>query len=213
MLEEFLIEEDRTLFDIYLDICKQERIYYNKANRNACVVYNHLQNIPNIFLPFKTFNIEACISLAHELGHVRDFMGISDFSSKDINDYALCSSYQEVISFDYENKFLQFLMEDHDYVKEVQRAIFHNVRSLEESIKQDRNTIAKGNCNIFTLFCDIQYSYGPIVAASLDTLIEKRCFQQFQYDYFDSKKLEENGLSPEVLSHNYVKKMRDIMRK
>jgi len=211
LLYEFLKEEDKALKEIYEDMKQYKRIYYNKVNLDAHAIYNNLKKIPSIFIPIKSFDIEDVAILIHELGHILDNTELCNHSMIKSHLYPSCSIYQEVPSYYYEQKFLEFLIENGKYQIDAQNVLLDNLELLEENIKRDIKTISKKVYNSDNLFDSIQYSIGQVIAPMLDKEITKSQFSSFQCDYFNHNKLEELGLTAKNTSNCYIKKMKNMI--
>ncbi len=210
-LFEFFKEGNEELKEVFIDMNRHKRIYYNNIDKDAHTIYNPLQKIPNIFLPMKELDIEGLIALVHELGHVVDEQELCNRSTN--YNYIYSSFYQEVVSYHYEQKFLEFLIENDIYPKEAKIEVLNSLDFLCENLKKNMKVIKKKKYNREELFNNLQYSFGPLIAPLLDSNIAKDEFFSFQYDYFDYRKWDEAGVPLEKSIHTYVKKTRNIINR
>lgn len=213
LLEAFFKEEDLELYDVFRDMCRHKKIYYNDKDREFYCLYNNLQDIPNIFFPIRILGIEELGNLVHELGHVKDNMEVrQQFYRYDLT-YCYRSFYREVLSYYYQHSFFNFLSDDTKYKEETKKEVFFDMLSLQKALKRGKEWLATGEYVDDALFYEAQYIYGPIIASTLGPVINYRQLQSFQYDYFSQEQLEQVGITIPNAVDCYVKQMKNIMKR
>lgn len=201
LLNEFFLEEDPTLKDIFDDMRKAKRIYYDKKSQLPYSFYNFFDGIPSIFLHPRQKNkwtLEDSDSLIHELGHIKAEIDIYNQNPKKALQYSAYSLYQEVMPYYYEQKFLDFLVENNIQKREAKDIFYDNLDLLVDSFDECRG-LDKWIFDCDDLLKNIQYCYGPVIASYLVKYPEtKESFFKFQYDIFHPSKLEEIGFTTEI---------------
>lgn len=203
LLNAFFREEEPILKDIFDDMQKHKRIYYEKEESDPFCIYNYYEDIPSIFLHPRrkyTRTLEDLSDLVHELGHVKTGMEINEQDPEKALRHGGESLYQEVMSYYYEYKFLEFLIGNDIQTAEAKDVIAENLYALKGSFHNCK-VFRKKHINYDNLFENIQYCYGPVLAYYLvdhPNLLES--FSKIQYDPFHHEQLENIGFTPQVAS-------------
>lgn len=198
LLDVFLTKEDASLRDLFFDIYEAKGIYYAPKEKTPYTVYNSLQNIPNIFLIYSSFDVEALNDFIHELGHVKCEMEINETNSRVALQYSYCSLYQEVMPFYYEKKFLSFLISNNIHKQEAQAVLFDNLERRKKELKKCSKLLQKNQPNYEKLFSDLPYIYGIFVANSCVFSPDvKAQFENILYHDFSADAFLKMGLTKE----------------
>lgn len=213
LLHSFFREEDIVLWDIFQDMKKAGRIYINKSSESPMSFYNNLQDIPNIFLPEGDITYVFLRNLIHELGHIKTEMQLNYENSGLFRQYSNQSLYPEVMAYYYEQKFDLFLLSNHIVQKEVATELFDTLDFVSHNLKCNRNLFQLGIYSSQSLFSNMQYSYGPMIAASLCSSNElTEAFCKIQHEPFSKETLDSLGLTTEKVGHDFQKQMRSYFK-
>lgn len=118
LLLEFFQNEAFHLFPYYEELLENGGVFYLPNNeffdkRGGVAVFNSIDNKVNVFMGSVYDTMDTLAGLPHELGHVSDFFDYRKrFSEKDQQLMIYRGIYGEVISTLYEQKFLEYYLEN-----------------------------------------------------------------------------------------------------
>lgn len=216
ILVAFFQEEDVVLQDIFSDLQKQNHLY--ACNQlypgRACCVQSYSASDFFLFFRENLGMIDQLSSIVHEIGHIRDYIDIKQRG--ELLFYDDQSLYTETLSVGYEQRFLQFLIENDIHKEEAISELYHFYKDYATYFSSFLNLFGK-ECgydkNSDELYEDLSYSYGVLIGNSIMTSEDqKNQFLSFRQELFDSEKLMAIGLTPEVVSKNMVKTMKQYLK-
>ncbi len=241
LLISFFQEEDPSLKEQFLDMIKQNRFYVIKEETClGATTYNSIENTCNIFLQKESPTIDSLATIVHEMGHVIDFLDIGKhFEILDRSLYSRKSIYCEVLSILYEQKFLNFLIQNNIRKEQASLCLicsyidnfihFPNLIAASKLSSLEIKSLCKGlmsnqelqkifgsaifyNPYLFDLRDSLAYSYGLLLANHLmEDKKKEKIFMELRNDFFDPNQLEKLDITVENSGLKLIKRLERTM--
>lgn len=215
---------DEELEKIFFEYQKDKKIFHQPysvglGQTSGNVFYNPFSKEPILFLERVHDPIFSIAMLAHEFGHVFDFMSYNKcHSSEETDFYGMISPYSEVNATYYEFKLYEFLLKNGLYSDAVKKQIY---MCMCEGYLKDFSTLSKLNDASYVSIEEkeniknsVMYGYGLMIAlAMLDDNDKYSRFQEIREPYFNKKRLDLAGFDDSNISKVMVKKIKNYFEK
>lgn len=197
ILNQFFLEKDVVLKDIFEDLQRQGSIYLSPnvsfLENRPMTFLNSVENKVSLFIPPSAVcDVSFLVGLVHELGHVRDFFDLSSRGTKKVLQmYPDKSIFTEVLSVEHEMDFCRFLIDNdiHKTAAQTRLAYFYDCyfdglidAVLHCSIPDDCHLLVDSDDFTRKEVASLIESETNNLDSWDDTLISDR-FESLQYSY------------------------------